>query len=392
MNNIILALIAALAVFLIRQLQFFKKQTPLVNALVIGILVFFVARLLRFREGQPPGHTTPKSCAYNSPCVAGQYYNTCPTTGGSYTATCGNCPEGTYSTEPPGPKGNTWSTNQTGVGSGWCKPCPTNCAVCDPKTGTCTSEKCPAGQFLPSGKSTCSPCVEGTFSAEGAGSCTSCGSGTYSAGGATECTQCESGTYSAATGATSSATCTPCDLPNNCNACDAITGKCSVCATGYNLGTDKTCSPASTCPEGCPQNQCNLSSFQCMCNVLSSSGGNIIGTNNCGSGGSCTGTDTDTPKCTCDSGYHVGSTGACVQTCADGYEMKNGTCTKCAAGTAGTDGTCTACEKGCPGFYSDTTGATSCKSCNDPPYDQYYYAPTNGSTACELTGGYGCRV
>ena len=56
MNKLFIAFVAFIATFFVHGFQFFKKQTPLVNALVVGLVVYFVAGFLGFKEGMACDH------------------------------------------------------------------------------------------------------------------------------------------------------------------------------------------------------------------------------------------------------------------------------------------------------------------------------------------------
>jgi hypothetical protein len=160
-------------------------------------------------------------------CGLGKYHE-----GGSVSRGCVDCPAGKFS-------------NSTGAAS--CTD--SHCRTCDAKTGkchTCDDPKtlfcsmcrdgygrrfdggpgcveCAAGHF--SILDICFPCQPGTFSNKSAASrCETCPAGQYSHDGATACANCSA----------------------NCTTCDAETGVCTACATGYYLNAPAsmpTCMP-----------------------------------------------------------------------------------------------------------------------------------------------------
>lgn len=67
MNKLFIAFVAFIATFFVHGFQFFKKQTPLVNAIVVGLVVYFVAGFLGFKEGA--------GCTKNSTCTSSNMCN-----------------------------------------------------------------------------------------------------------------------------------------------------------------------------------------------------------------------------------------------------------------------------------------------------------------------------
>lgn len=185
--------------------------------------------------------------------------------------------------------------------------------TCANDGGACT--KCDRGFALKASDSTCVRCKRGctgTCDPLNINTCLSCTNGFQLVNGV--CTKCATG----------------------CMACSGTT--CTVCAGGYTLGTDGTCSR--------------------VCRAPCSS---------CNSNGVCTACITgyvlDNGKCIVDIACSTATPPNCASSCLPG-SFNNGTlntCTRCKAGcySCTTASDCTACYAG---YYLDATNCVACPS------------------------------
>lgn len=173
---------------------------------------------------------------------------------------------------------------------------------------------CPAGSYSnvngATSSSACSSCGAGTYSLAGATMCSICPSGTWSAStGVSVCTDCGGGTYSAATGATSSATCSTCGTGSYslsgasvCSSCPAGTwsasmgvSACTDCVAGtFSTAVGATSSSVCTCCSGgsfsgsAGQSSCTHCSCGYGCRETPCGGKCTTNENDClGPGGEC---------------------------------------------------------------------------------------------------------
>ncbi|ELP89851.1 protein serine/threonine kinase, putative [Entamoeba invadens IP1] len=273
-----------------------------------------------------------------------------------------------------------------------CRRCDTTCVTCNSSSGYCTS--CQGG-YATTNK-VCTMCASGYYEHNNA--CKQCKNGTHSStSGSTVCAPCQGGYYSLI----GDSECVHCD--DLCgDHCDAASGKCLSCISGYVL------QPMGECV-GCESGQyANAATNSCkLCAAGTYSKQNAPSCTNCGDGTyskegatSCTACasvcntcDKTTGVClTCYSGYQLNALQSCEicqrwtysygKNCVECEEMKyqsekgqslclacntdcascdktDGKCTTCKAGYGYDSGICTLCHDG----YYSTGGNGSCIAC-----------------------------
>ncbi|ELP83590.1 protein serine/threonine kinase, putative [Entamoeba invadens IP1] len=338
------------------------------------------------------GASTCLSC--DSTCGSCDKTNgNCTTCNSGYILTDGRCTPCRAGTYPSGDMCVKCPTNYySSSGSISCTKCDTTCVTCNSTNGYCTS--CQIGYAT--NNKVCTICASGYYEHNNA--CKPCENGTHSStGGSTECKPCQGGYYSLI----GYSECVHCD--GLCgDHCDAASGKCLSCISGYVL------QPTGECV-GCEGGQyANTATNSCkLCAAGTYSEQNATSCTSCVEGhysfegatrckacsSVCNTCDKTTGVClTCYSGYQLNASQSCEICrrgtysygieCVDCEEMKyqseegqslclacntncascdktNGKCTTCKAGYGYDDGSCTLCHDG----YYSTGGTASCMSC-----------------------------
>jgi hypothetical protein len=162
-----------------------------------------------------------------TPCIAGKYSTAI---GANFSATCKNCPFGTWSS----------------LGANSSSSCVSTCSAGYACTSNQNMTICGSGTFSANGSGTCSSCVAGSWSVSGAASCNFCAAGSWGDQiGATSiatCNNCTAGTWNNITGSTSIAACNLCPAGtwSNVNGSSSITA-CNNCSAGtYSNLTGQT--------------------------------------------------------------------------------------------------------------------------------------------------------
>ncbi|ELP89830.1 protein serine/threonine kinase, putative [Entamoeba invadens IP1] len=277
-------------------------------------------------------------------------------------------------------------------GSASCTKCDTTCVTCNSTNGYCTS--CQIGYAT--NNKVCTICASGYY--EHNNVCKPCENGTHSStSGSTACTPCQGGYYSLI----GYSECVHCD--GLCgDRCDAASGKCLSCISGYVLQPTGECVG---CEGGQYANATTNSCKLCVSGMYSEQ--NAPSCTSCGDGtyskegatrckaclSICNTCDKTTGVClTCYSGYQLNASQSCEicrrgtysygTKCVDCEEMKyqneegQSFCLACSANCAScdkTNGKCTTCKSGygydsgictlCPDGYYSTGKTGSCIPC-----------------------------
>jgi len=349
---------------------------------------------------------------------------------------CDSCPAGSYQ-----PNDDSRATSCTACdagqysGTGWqtCSPCSTGqyasssgwseCGICDAgkyASGVATEcSWCPNGQISSSkGASSCTTCAAGKYdsvtsckncnagqySSAGSSSCSTCSIGQYSSGSASECTACPAGQYQHQTGQSG---CNNCDAGYGTTAGASSKAGCGACPKGKSSVSGGACT---ACSAGKYQDQTTQSACKlCATGKYLRTEGNDAASD-CGEcpagkvnpgGSSWTDYDSIEDCDNCDAGKHQEKTGqASCKICGAGKYAVAGSsqCYECEPGyyfeTSGATSQF-AC-KGCPGgFFQESRGAAACKECSAGRYENDLPGGANqqgstGTLVIETSTTYGC--
>lgn len=322
-------------------------------------------------------------------CKAGQKRSGC---------TCSKCPAGQYQ-----PSGGSRATSCTECDAGqYSSRGASGCTECDAgyyqaSKGGSSCGSCDAGQYSSGGASSCTGCSPGTFSVGGANGCLPCLPGWVSDGGASSCTRCVAGQYDSnnscegcpngwvsSLGAIS---CTKCaagkyDSSNSCKNCDAGYGTtagasskagCGACPKGKSSVSGGACT---ACSSGKYQDQ----TIQSTCKLCAN--GRYLPVAGHDSGDDCIECPAGKVNPGGNSGTDYDSLEDC-ENCAAGQNQDapgQSSCETCGAGKYAVAGSsqCYECE---PGYYSETSGATSMFTCKGCPGG--FFQESRGAAACK---------
>ena len=274
-------------------------------------------------------------CTSATTCAAGTKIKEASTS--TSDAVCEDCPEGKYSN-------GALTACQDCYGGGWYadKPkssvCKTAPAGHKPNTDRTGIDKCPSGTFSVGASDDCDSCKEDETSPEGAAGCSTCATcavGRYKIADctsttATQCGDCPAGQASMGGEATA---CTECNRPGQYSD-TPLSGVCKLAPAGYKPSSDRTNI------EQCPKNTFTI------------------------------GASDDCTDCT-DGGHSLPGSSACEKCSSGKYYIEDANvCGLCPSGTSTATGGVglAACEK-CPeGFFSSSSGASTCFACQAGKY------------------------
>lgn len=314
------------------------------------------------------GSTDASAC---TPCTKGYYSETgepCQECGvGTYQdetaqGACKNCPAGTYLNSTGGTDSSNCTKCAVGtfsdtVGSSACTPC--DAGYYASEEGMVMCDLCPFGTYSnlvgAISSDACLKCPAGsTSTSEGASECAPCIAGTFSVSeGSTECERCPAGSYSNAEGATTAATCLPCDAGYFTDI--AGSSQCSPCPAG-TYATDTGSIECTPCPIGTSSDAVGATSESTCMPCAAGTYSDVVGSVECFS-------------CLAGTYMEFAGNSSCDLCPAGTYSNVEASdtvnnCLQCIPGQYSFEGatTCAECE---PGTYTNSSGMASCDGC--PP-------------------------